>query len=224
MTKKKETHAPEEEILVLHEKWVKAAKEHLREIVIAAIALVFLASLWALYDYYRQKRLENATLLYAKALMTPAEEERIKLLEEVVRKYGGTTTALEARLSLYEIYFSKGDLKKAEEELKKAASKAKGDLKVAMEMGLGYFAEDEKRYPEAARYYQKGASAKIGFEQIAYLDLARVAELQGRWNEAVKYYREVISLKPSGAKLDFLQVKLSRLLEKVDQGSKEGEG
>ncbi len=224
MAKKKEVPKPEEEILVLHEKWVKAAKEHLREIIIVAITAVFLASLWAFYNYYRQKHLEEATLLYAKALMTTNEGQKKGLLEEVIKKYDGTTVSLEARLSLCEIYFEKGELKKAEEELKRVATKTKGALKVAAEMGVGYFAEDEKRYSDAARYYQKGASANIGLEEIAYFDLARVAELQKKWGDAVKYYQELISLKPAENKLDFLQVKLSRLMEKVGSKSKEGEG
>ncbi len=222
--RKKETPAPEEEILVLHEKWVKAAKEHLREIIIAALALVFLASLWALYNYYRQKRLDEATLLYARALMTTQKDQKLKLLAEVVRKYGGTTTGLEARLTLSEIYWEQKDLEKASRELKEALKKARGPIKISVSMGLGYVAEDQERLPEAEKYYQKAVQAHLGFEEIAYLDLARVAELQGKIEKAVRYYQEVVSLKPSGEKLDFIQVELSRLVEKVNNPVKEGEG
>ncbi|HHI98004.1 MAG TPA: hypothetical protein ENJ96_09165, partial [Thermodesulfatator atlanticus] len=79
MAKKKEV-APEEEILVLHEKWVRAAREHLREIIIVSLVLVFLASLWAFYNYYRQKRLDEASLLYARALMVRDVKQKRALL------------------------------------------------------------------------------------------------------------------------------------------------
>ncbi len=216
MAKKKETTAaPEEEILVLHEKWVKAAKEHLREIIIVCLALVFLASLWALYNYYRQRKFDQAALLYAKALMVRDEQQKERLLEEVVRKYGNTSAGIEAELSLFENYLKKGNLEKAFEALSKVYKKSDPPLKFFAGLGEGYLFEEQHKLPQAEEKYEKAAKAKIGLEEIAYLDLARVAELQGQYERAVKYYRELIALKPSPEKLDFIQVKLDRLLEKV---------
>ncbi len=218
MAKKKEV-APEEEILVLHEKWVRAAREHLREIIIVSLVLVFLASLWAFYNYYRQKRLDEASLLYARALMVRDVKQKRALLAEVVRKYGNTSAGMEARLSLFEMDFKNGELEKALEELNQVYRKAKKPLKIFVLLGRGYVEEERNRLNEARAAYQEAAEAKIGLEEVAYLDLARVAELQGNYKEAVNYYQKLIALKPQGLKIDFIQVKLDEILEKIGQKS-----
>lgn len=217
MAKPKTEHAPEEEILVLHEKWVKAAREHLREIIIACLVLVFLASLWAFYGYYRQKKLNDASLLYAQALMVRDHQKRLELLEEVVKRYGSTSAGLEARLTLFENFLQKGELGKAFNELDKAYKKAKEPLKTFVTLGRGYLLEDQEKFAQAEKHYQKVAKAELGLEKIAYLDLARVAELEGKYDQAVQYYRQAVALKPSPAKLDFIQVKLDRLTEKIGE-------
>ncbi|OAG27780.1 YfgM family protein [Thermodesulfatator autotrophicus] len=213
---RKEEKAPEE-LLVLHERWVDFAKRHIREIIIAAIAIVVVVAAWSGFTYYQQQKTEKAALLLVQGLMTQDQKQRENIYQQVIKKYGNTPAALEARLALFEEYYAQGKLSEATSELEKVASKAKGDLKYFSSLGLGYLKEEQKKYPEAEKLYEKAATAKIGLEKVAYWDLSRVAELQNKLKEAVKYYEKLVALKPEAEKLTFIQVKLERLSQKLEK-------
>ncbi len=218
---KKEQAAPEEELLVLHEKWVRAAREHLREIILAAILLVLAATLWAGYNYYRSSRENKAAILYVQAMMKTDPAQKEKALTEVIKRYGGTSAALEARLSLYEIYVAQGNLAKAYEELSYLRKKAKKPWTAFLDLGLGYLLEDQDKLKEAEKDYLRAVKARVGLEEIAYLDLARVAELQGNYQAALDYYQKFLGRKPQGPILDFVQVRLAKLEAKIDKKAQE---
>jgi predicted negative regulator of RcsB-dependent stress response len=136
MAKEKEKSAPEEELLVLHEKWVKAAREHLKEIVIGAVVLILVAAIWSGIRYYFQNKENKASLLYAHAIMSKDRAKQEEVLRQVIKKYAGTTSALEARLSLYEIYLEKKDYQKALEELEHLRKKAKEPWRAFLDLGV----------------------------------------------------------------------------------------
>ncbi len=220
---KKEQHAPEEELLVLHEKWVRAAREHLREIILVSILLVLAACLWAGFNYYRSSRENKASLLYAQALMAKDQAQREKALKDLIKRYDGTSAALEAHLSLYEIYLQEKKFDQALKELSYLQKKAHKPWKAFLDLGVGYLKEDQNHLQEAEKNYLQAVKAQIGLEEIAYLDLARVAELEGNYQAAVKYYEEFLGRKPQGPILDFVQVRLSKLEEKISE-KKDQEG
>ncbi len=217
---KKEPH-PEEELLVLHERWVKAAREHLKEIILAAVLLVLAAALWAGFSYYRQNRENKASILYAQALMKN-KNQREQALREVIKRYGGTAASLQAHLSLYEIYLEEENLSKAFEELSFLRRKAKKPWSAFLDLGLGYLQEDQNRLKESEKDYLRAAKARVGLETLAYLDLARVAEIAGHYEAAVKYYQEFLSHNPQGPILDFVQVQLAKLSARLETKNKGG--
>lgn len=228
MASKKKTQAPEEELLVLHEKWVNAAKEHLKEIIIGAVAVVFIAVVWAGYQHYRSNKENKAALLCGEAVLTKDLTEREKIYQEVLKRYKGTGAALEAHLGLYEIYAEKEKFKKALEELLFLKGQAKQPWRAFLDLGVGYLQEDLKALKEARKEYQAAWNAKVGLESVASLDLARVAELTGDYQAATKYYQAFVAANPQGADLDFVQAKLDRLMAKVaakapSKTQKEGE-
>ncbi len=215
MPKKKGKEAPEEELLVLHEKWVEAAKKHLRELIALALIIVLGAIGWTMFQYQRERQETKASLLYARAEMSKTGQE--KFLKEIIRRYGGTSAALQAHMDLFDFYYQKGDLDKALSEIKAVKKRAKGDMKVFVTLGEGYLFEEKKDWAKAQVDYEKAAQADIGLEYLAWLDLARVSELSGNLDKAVQYYREFIGLKPQGAILDFVEVQLSKLEAKLEE-------
>ncbi len=214
---KRKEDKPTEELLVLHEKWVHFAQRHIREIVVAAIAIVLVVAVWSGFSYYQKQKAEKAAVLLTQAIMTQDQNQRESLYQQIIKKYGGTPAALEARMALFEEYYSQKKFDKAFSELKQIESKAKGDLKYFSFLGLGYVNEEQKKFPEAEADYMKAAKARIGLEKVAYWDLARVAELQNKTKEAINYYEELMALQPVGEKLTFIQVKLARLENKQGQ-------
>ncbi|WP_022852304.1 tetratricopeptide repeat protein [Thermodesulfatator atlanticus] len=218
--KKKTETASEPELLVLHERWVEAARSHLKEIIAAAIAIVLVVAAWSGFDYYRKKKADDAALLYAQALMTKDEQTRTRILNDVVKKYSGTPAALEARMDLFDEYLAKGKIDLALKELEKINQKAKIPLKEFSSLGVGYLKEEQRKFNEAEKFYQEAAKAHIGLEKVAYWDLARAAELANKKKEALKYYEKLLGLKPAPEVVDFIQVKLARFSENLsDKGS-----
>lgn len=220
MASKKQEQAPEEELLVLHEKWVSAARQHLKEIIAVCVAIVFLAVIWTGYKYHKANKENKAALLCAQAVLTQDLDQREKLYQEVLKRYGGTSAALEARLGLYEIYAEREKFKEALKELEALRQKADQPWQAFLDLGVGYLKEDMKALKEARKDYQEALEAKVGLESIASLDLARVAELLGDYQSATKYYQEFIAANPQGADLDFVQAKLDKLMAKVEQKGK----
>ncbi len=221
MSKKKVHEAPEEELLVLHEKWVKVAQEHLREIIVAALFVVLVAAGWSLYQYQRSRQESKAAILYMKAILSQDQTRRAALLAELQKRYAHTSAALAAELDLFDQAYAQGDLKQAALEIKKVKKSAKGDLKIFATQGQGYVFEEQGHYQEAARNYQTAAQAHVGLESLAWLDLARVYELSGDRNKAVEYYRELMGIKPQGEIRDFIAVKLARLAPETHKNKAE---
>ncbi len=216
MPKKKGKEAPEEELLVLHEKWVEAAKKHLRELIALALIIVLAAVGWAMFQYQRERQETKASLLYARAEMSRKSGQE-KFLKEVIRRYGGTSAALQARMDLFDSYYQKGEIDKALSEIEAIKKRAKGDMKTFVTLGEGYLFEEKRDWAKARADYEKAARANIGLEYLAWLDLARVSELSGDLDKAVQYYREFIGLKPQGNILDFVEVQLSKLEAKLEE-------
>lgn len=216
MPKREETKAMEEELLVLHEKWVKAAHEHLREIIAAALLVILVAVGWSLFQYQRSRQESKAAVLYFKALMTQDDKKREQILTDLLKRYGGSSAALSARLDLFDKAYQKGNVDQALKEIEDVKKRAKGDLKAFASMGEGYLFEEKGQWAKAREAYERAVQAHVGLESLAWLDLARVSELAGDLDKAVEYYREFMGLKPQGEVLDFVQVRLAKLAPKVE--------
>jgi len=217
---KERREAPEEELLVLHEKWVHWVKRHLREIILAAVCVILVAVGWSAYKYQRAQQEEKAAKLYMRAIFSGPDKQKV-LLAELEKRYANTTAALAARLDDFDQAYSKGDLSRAVKDIDIVRKQAKGDLKAFATLGEGYISEEQGHYQEALKDYQYAANAHVGLELLAWLDMARVSELMGNRSKALEYYREVIGLHPQGEVQNFIMVKVARL-EAVKPKSKGG--
>jgi len=220
MPKKKETETPEEELLVLHEKWVKVAQAHLKEIIVGALVIILVAVVWSLFHYQRSRQESKAAVLYTQALMSRDQNKREQLLSELLKRYAGSSAALTARLDLFDEAYQKGNFDQAFKEIEAVKKRAQGDLKYFVTMGEGYLFEERSEWAKAREAYEKTAQARVGLEYLAWLDLARVSELAGDLKKAVKYYQEFLGLNPQGEVLNFVQVKLAKLATKAEENKK----
>ncbi len=211
MPKKKKTKVHEEELLVLHEKWVEVAKRYLREIIIGVVIIVLAAIGWALFQYQHERQEAKAWLAYLKAVMAKRVDRQKRLLSEVITHYGQTSAALQAHVDLLDLAYRNGDLKTASNEIEMIKRKAKAEMKFFALLGEGYLFEENKAFAKARSDYEKVAKARIGLEYLAWPDLARVAELLGDYQAALDYYRQFMILNPQGEISDFVKVKISKL-------------
>ncbi|RUM87224.1 MAG: hypothetical protein DSZ24_06670 [Thermodesulfatator sp.] len=208
-----------EEILVLHERWVRAAKAHLREIVTVVVGVVLVLCLWAGYRYYRDRRETKAVRLYVKALSEKDLEARKKILRKLVQAYSDTVAGREAGFHLWEIQLPSSSPQKALKQLLRLQKGAKGEIRVSLSLGEGYLREEMKDYRGAARLYQevlKKAPFSVG---LVSADLARVYEKMGNYRQALKYYQQFVDQKPSVEALSFVEYKLAVLKEHLGHGS-----
>ncbi len=202
-----------ETLLVLHEKWVKAAKEHLREIVAGVVAVVLVLAAFSGYRAYKEGREKKASLLYIRAVTTQNATKKMALLEELVRRYPGTSFATEARLSLFELRLSKGE-RDLFPLLKRLRKETRGEVRLTVFLGEGYLYEETGNLKKATEVYQKVISKAKYLSKVVYGDLARVYELSGKKKEAYEAYlkyKEVNQL-PEG--VFFLDYKLKTLSPK----------
>jgi len=198
------------EILVLHEKWVEAAKKHLREIVAATVALILGLSLVAGYRSYHKRKEGKAAILYAQAISLKDSEAVRKRLEAIVQRYFGTVAAREALLDLWELSLSKRspDLQKRLKVLKRNAFR---ETQYSLLLAEGYLLEEKGKYKEASWRYQEVLKKAPFSGVIVYADLARVYEALKDWSKALEAYQEYLKLKPPSGGLNFIEYKLARI-------------
>ncbi len=203
-----------EEILVLHERWVRLAREHLREIVAAVVGLVLVLSLVAGYRAYQNRRENKASLLYMQALSLKDPEKLRTKLQEIVRKYPGTVAAREARLNLWELALNQRSPLR-EELLKAIRKEARGAQKVSVWLGEGYLAEEKGDLSRALEAYQKALKEGSFSGAVVYGDLARVYEKEKAWQKALEAYQKYLAEKPSAGNLSFVEYRLAALKQKL---------
>ena len=205
-----------EEILVLHERWVGAARKHLREIVTGVVVLILGLSLIAGYRTYQARKEAKAALIYVQAVSLKDRETARQKLEEVVLNYPGTVAAREALLHLWEWSLANrdSDLPKRLEELKR---KAPEELEASFFLAEGYLLEEKGKHREAAQKYKEVIKKAPFSGVVVYADLARVYEALNDWPKALEAYRKYLGLKPPSGSLRFVEYKLDRIEEALSK-------
>ncbi|MBX6422981.1 tetratricopeptide repeat protein [Thermosulfurimonas sp. F29] len=210
----KETSAGEE-LLVLHEKWVRAARAHLREIVAAVVGLILLLSFWSGYRMYQNRREGKAALLYAQALSLKDRNQAFRKLEELVKRYPGTVAAREARLNLWERDLSTLAPEKLLPALKKIERENRGEVKTSVLLGEAYLRETQGRVKESVRLYEKVLKEAPYAGEIVYADLARAYEALKDYRKALEYYRKYLKTRPPSGGLNFVEYKLNEIKKRL---------
>ncbi len=208
-----------QELLVLHERWVGAARKHLREIVAAVVGLILVLSLWAGYRMYQDRREGRAALLYAQALSLRDRKASFKKLEELLRRYPGTVAAREARLNLWERDLGKKRPEELLSALKDLERESRGEIKASVLLGRGYLLEESGKLRKAVGLYEKVLREAPFSGGVVYADLARAYEKLKEYHRALDYYKKYLETRPPSGGLDFVEYKLSEIEKLLAENS-----
>ena len=192
---------------------VKYVKEN-KKLVQAAIAgLVILVVGWALYDSYRDGRIEKSSAALS-AAQELSGQEMLDKLSEVAQDYSGTDAALWARINVAQELMSSAEMSEALQQF----TEVRGDLKPSSPLwplvstGIAQTAEAAGDFQLAASEY--GALMEMeGYQEIGYLGAARVHEVQGNQQQALELYENYLALLDSSAALQRVMVeeKIARI-------------
>ncbi|OFZ80129.1 MAG: hypothetical protein A2583_16270 [Bdellovibrionales bacterium RIFOXYD1_FULL_53_11] len=119
-------------------------------------------------------------------------------LKTVIKQYEGTKAALDARMTLGDLYFNHGQYAASIEWYQQAADKASGTSDRAMALlGWGYALENSKQINNAIAVYERALNTGDGMiKGDSMLSLARCFELANDKNRAKLMYERIISQLP----------------------------
>lgn len=153
--------------------------------VVSAVLLIVVVSA-ALYDSYREKRLEKASSALSQA-MEKAGEEKEKALQAVIAEYSGSVSSRWADVELAHIEVEKGRFKEA--AAKYAAIREQLDtddpLFALTLFGQAQALEAGHEYAAASAAFEQLKGIE-GYQTIAATGLARIQETQGNIDKALE--------------------------------------
>ncbi len=191
--------------------------------IFAAIACVMVAvALWSGYTGYVERGENIASASLGTALHTPDPEQRIELLEKVVKEHGRSDAGEHAVLLLGAAARDAGDLEQASRYFAKARSRfsKESPLYYSAVMGLGYVKEEQDSPGEAKNFFKQAADSAAGYETVALLDLARVCAASGDTSGALEAYEKFMAAAPMSSQLDFVRFEIMQLSAKSDDKDK----
>lgn len=153
------------------------------QVIIGVIIVAVVA--WSLYGSHVEKQREEA----ATALSLAVEQEpgsRATALQEVIKNYGSTSSAIWAEVELAHLDMKNQDFASAAAKYKSLVGKTDetSPLYPLALYGLAQAYEGEKNYTEAAVQYDVLKDI-AGFAPIGYIGLGRLEEVQGNIDKAI---------------------------------------
>lgn len=182
----------------------------------AAVATVLIAVVaLALYDSYRQKRIEQASSALSTA-MQKAGSDREKAMRAVATEFAGTTSARWAEVELAHLAMGASKFKEAAEQYRAIRGElGKSDPLYALTVfGYAQAKEAGHEYDEATAAYQelKGID---GYQAIGSTGIARILETQGKIDKAIEalttYLSTVADKAPTDPGKRVIEDKIARL-------------
>lgn len=119
-------------------------------------------------------------------------------LKNIVKNYGSTRAALEARIKLGTIYFNHGEYEKAKTWFEQAADASSGYEKAVALSSLGYTYEDLGNYDLAIKTFQKALQlGEGGLKGDLLIAIARNYENMKDFNKARSIYDQILTELPT---------------------------
>jgi predicted negative regulator of RcsB-dependent stress response len=156
---------------------------------VLALVVVLVVS-WALYDSYRDKKVQNSGTALSSA-MSSEGPDRVAALEQVAREYSGTSSALWAEIGLAHELEREGKFQEANSLFNTLLAKTGKDtaLRPLLILGIAQSAEALGDYQQAIEQYTVLKTTE-GYQSIGYSGHARIMELQGDTEAALAIYEE----------------------------------
>jgi len=147
--------------------------------------IIIMVVTWSLYGSYKEKLQEESATALSLAMQTD-DSGRSQALNGVVNEYGATNAGLWARVELAHIDMKNGSFETAIAkygEIRKEIEST-SPLYPLVIFAAGQAYEAQKAYPEATAQYDLLKEIK-GYEQVAFVNKARLEEAQGNFDRAI---------------------------------------
>ena len=168
-----------------------------------AVVLVAVVAIMAVRQHRKAREVRSIEALgeAQTAKWAGKTEEALKLYQRVTQQFGGTRGAGEACVALGNLYFEKGDVKKAKAAFQEYLSRYNNDpiLIYTAWSGIAACLEQEGDYLEAAQRYKSFADRHQNspWAARALWDAARCFRLAGKLQEAKMALQEIIDFYPN---------------------------
>lgn len=153
------------------------------QVVIGIVIVAVVA--WSLYSSYAEKQREEAATALSLAVAQDVDT-KASVLQDVVNKYGGTSSAVWAEVELAHLDLKNSNFAAAASKYKALVDKtdAKSPLYPLAVFGLAQAYEADKNYQEAGIQYDALKEIE-GYAPIGYIGLGRLEEVQGNLDKAI---------------------------------------
>jgi len=196
-------------------KAIKFLRKYKKIIISAIVIIVVVAISWAVYDTFKQKKINNSSSSLSVAMQTP-EASRQAALIKVVEDYSGTDSARWARIGLAHIDLKNGKFNAAADQYDKIKEEISPSdpLYGLVSFGQAQALEASKKYDGAFSGYE-ALSKIVGYQGIGLLGMARIYEMKGESDKALAIYEQYLATpegqNPSDPERAFVAEKIGRL-------------
>jgi len=172
---------------------VTFVRENKRLVQICIAALVLIVVAWALYDSYRDKKIEEASSALSMAADVDDNQAKIEALRAVSENYSGTTSALWAKVNTaHEMMKTdqKQDALNAYTEIHDELDSS-SPLYPLVTIGVAQAHASLGNFDASAVEYENLKGIE-GYDDVGYSGLARISEERGDFPKALSIYEEYL--------------------------------
>ena len=169
-------------------------RKNSRNLQICLICIVILVLGWVSYDYYSGMQEKKGASLLASGLQNEATDQRIQILEKVIKEYGRTDAALWAKVEMAHLDYKDGKFEAAAAKYKGILDKlsAVNPLTPLTRLNLAQSYEQAGQLDQAIAQYNILKSS-VGFTNQSYFGLARIYMAKDDPDQARMAYQNLLS-------------------------------
>jgi len=173
--------------------YISFIRKNARTLQIAVLCVAVFVLGWVFYDYYTEQQENKAASLLASAMQADSPDQRLPMLESVIRDYSRTEAALWSKMELGHIEYQAGSFDKAAAIFKETLDKlpSSSPLLPLARLSLAQSYEEGGEYDLAIAQYTI-LKKDAGFTRQANLALGRILIAKGETAQARKVYEEIL--------------------------------
>jgi predicted negative regulator of RcsB-dependent stress response len=168
-------------------------RKNARTLQVGMICGVVLVLAWVSYSYYSGIQEKKGASLLATGMQTESSEQRVQILENVIKDYGRTSAARWSKLELANLEYKDGRYAEAATKYEDIldALPAKNPLTPLTRLNLAQCYEQMEQYDKAIAQYNL-LKKSPGFANQAYLGLGRLYMTKNDTVQAGQAYKEYL--------------------------------
>ena len=169
-------------------------RKNSRNLQIGMICVLILVLGWIFFDYYSEMQEKKGASLLASGLQSESTEERVQVLENVIKEYGRTAAARWSKVELAHLDYKEGKFEAAAVKYNEIldALPAGNPLVPLARLNLAQSYEQAGQLDQAISQYNI-LKKNTGFTNQAYLGLARMYIAKEDPVQARMAYQELLS-------------------------------